>query len=321
MIESAPNNLTVQTFSWKRALFGAYDVLHVHWPENLIRGRSRASTYAKRILFVLLVVRLWLLRRPVVRTLHNIDPHEQGGMVERQLLKLADVRTDYFIALNSVTPIPGDKPARTILHGHYRNRPEYQTTTEPDLNRLLYFGLIRPYKGVEDLIAAFSEIRTSNPSINLRIVGKPQDQALKEHILDTCRRSNSITSRLEFVPDRDLGEEIAGAGLVVLPYREMHNSGSVLLALSMNRPVLVPDTDVNRALQQEVGPGWVYLFSGGMSAATLGAVLTSVTSDERSAQPQMSGRDWDVVGEQHYRVYVDAVNKPVRLHESDALAR
>ena len=54
----------------------------------------------------------------------------------------------------------------------------------------------------------------------------------------------------------------------MLPYRHMHNSGAALTALSLDRPVLVPETDVNRDLARETGPGWVVTFAGELRPAT-----------------------------------------------------
>ncbi len=56
---------------------------------------------------------------------------------------------------------------------------------------------------------------------------------------------------------------------MVLPYREMHNSGAALTALSLNRPVLVPDNEVNRELAEEVGPGWVFRYDGELTGRHL----------------------------------------------------
>ncbi|MFM1730715.1 glycosyltransferase [Prescottella soli] len=317
MIDSAPESLQVETLSWKRALTGRYDVFHIHWPENLIRGKNRVSGAVKKTMFVTLLGRLRLSRRPIVRTVHNVAPHEEGSVVERSLLKLCDRATTHFIRLNVTTELPEGKDSSTILHGHYRDRPEYQCSIESDPTRLLYFGLIRPYKGIEDLLPAFSALRSE--TLTLRIVGKPQDEKLAADILAACDQSASVTCKLAFVPDAELAAEIASASLVVLPYREMHNSGAAILALSMDRPVLVPATQANRALQEEVGEDWVHLYEG--SAITAEAISDAVdraASRVRTARPDLSERDWDRIGERHYQLYASllATAAPSRTRET-----
>lgn len=310
MIESAPEGLEVLPMSWRTALTGKYDVFHVHWPEYLVRAKTAPARAAKKVLFVVLVLRLRMMRRPIVRTAHNIEPHETGNAVEAALLRWCDRMTDHFICLNVTTKVPAGKSHSVILHGHYRDRPDYQCALPSDPSRILYFGLIRPYKGIEDLLSAFTALDSGE--LKLRIVGKPQTEELADQIRSACDENSAISSRLAYVPDAELAEEIARAALVVLPYREMHNSGSVLLALSMNRPVLVPDTPANRALKEEVGPGWVYLYeSAVIDAATLSRSLALVANDERSPTADLSARDWDRIGEKHYAAYAELIGTPV----------
>lgn len=310
MIESAPAGLEVLPMSWKTALIGKYDVFHIHWPEYLVRAKTVPARVAKKILFVALVARLRMTRTPIVRTAHNIEPHETGSSIEAALLRWCDRKTDHFICLNVTTQVPEGKPHSVILHGHYRDRPDYQSTSPSEPNRLLYFGLIRPYKGIEDLISAFGSLGADD--LNLRIVGKPQSDELANEIRSLCCDNPSISTKLAYVPDSELAEEIARSALVVLPYREMHNSGSVILALSMNRPVLVPDTPANRALRDEVGPGWIYLYDDPViDAATLRQALDMVATDDRPSSPDLSARDWDRIGEKHYAAYAELLGIPV----------
>ena len=53
-------DVEVQYFSWRTALLGRYDVFHVHWPEVLVRGRTRWRAMARSLLFVLVLARLRL---------------------------------------------------------------------------------------------------------------------------------------------------------------------------------------------------------------------------------------------------------------------
>lgn len=72
-----------------------------------------------------------------------------------------------------------------------------------------------------------------------------------------------------YVDDPTLAREVSSAELVVLPYRDMHNSGTLLLALSLARPVLVPRTPNNVAVAAEVGPGWIFMYDGELDAGVI----------------------------------------------------
>lgn len=301
--ERAPPEIFFRFFSWREALFGRYDVFHIHWPEFLIRDASRVRRALRIALFRLLLARLRLRGIALVRTLHNLHPHERGDALEDRTLALCDRRTDLFIRLNRATSLAG-KSGVTILHGHYRGRHGGAEGTIAEPGRILYFGLIKPYKGVERLLEVFRSI--ARDDLRLRIVGKPTS-ALSAMVEENVRGDERISSRLEFVPDDVLAQEIRLAELAVLPYREMHNSGALLVALSQDRPVLVPRSPSNELLAEEVGPGWIHMFEGDLTPAILLDCLTAVRATSRTARPQLEGRDWDVVGERHYQAYRTAM--------------
>jgi len=69
MVEGAPPAVDVRFFSWGFALHGEYDVLHVHWPELLLRAGSKRERFAKRQAMRLVLARLRRRRIPLVRAL------------------------------------------------------------------------------------------------------------------------------------------------------------------------------------------------------------------------------------------------------------
>ena len=97
-----------------------------------------------------------------------------------------------------------------------------------------------------------------------------------------------ITLQLSYLDDAQLVRRVGEAEVVVLPYRQMHNSGAALGALSMDRPVLVPANPVNADLAAEVGPGWVHTFTGPMTADVLSECVQALKTVERSAAPDLS---------------------------------
>jgi hypothetical protein len=80
--------------------------------------------------------------------------------------------------------------------------------------------------------------------------------------------------------------------LVVLPYKAMHNSGALLLALSLDTPVLAPDNEVNRHLAEEVGDGWLHLFEGTLTIEDLERTLKAVAATPTRGRPDLSAREW-----------------------------
>lgn len=276
-----------------------YDVLHVHWPDALLRGRFH---WLRCVCFVLLLEVLRWRGIAVVRTLHNLHPHEAGSRAEAWAMRRLDRRTTYTVTINAVTPVPEGRGAY-IPHGHYRDRFARVPRQAPVAGRLLYAGMIRPYKGVDLLLAAFKGL--DDVSLTLRLVGKPSPE-LRGQIEQAQAEDTRITSTLAFVPDADLVADMTAAELVCLPYRELHNSGILLVALSLDRPVLVPRTPTTEALAREVGAGWIYMLEGPLDTESLRHAVTQVRRDVRPARPSLDGRDWSVVGQAYARAFAQA---------------
>lgn len=294
----------VLTFTWRTALAGRYDVLHLHWPETLLRGRTRLRTASRQVRFALLLWRLRLGRTALVRTLHNTDPHDRGSWVERRLLRWCDRRTTLWIRLNPVTEPPTEAPVVTILHGHYRDWFARFPGGEPEPGRLLFFGLVRPYKGVEWLLTVFRAL--PDPQLRLRVVGRPTTPHLRSAVEQAEQQDSRVSSLLTYVDDAVLASEIARAGVVVLPYRELHNSGAALLALSLDRPILVPAGAAVADLAREVGPQWVTTFTGTLGPADLARAVESAQALPPGAKPDLAAREWPDIARAHAAAYAAA---------------
>ena len=173
-----------------------------------------------------------------------------------------------------------------------------------EAGRVLTFGLLRPYKGVEQLLEAFRGL--DDPDVTLRVVGQPLDDALAARLRALAERDARTSLVLAHVPDAMLAEEVRSAGLVVLPYVQMHNSGALLTALSLGAPVLVPRNPVNADLATEVGDGWVHMFDGPVTAEAIAAALGAVRRGDRAA-PRLDARDWAPIGARHVEAYAEAV--------------
>lgn len=310
LAEGVARSANVEFFSWKNALLTRYDVLHVHWPETMVRGKGRVTAILRGLAGVLLLLRLSAGKSKVVRTVHNLDPHEAGGLLEKFFLCRLEAMESRRIYLNAYD-VGMDARDVVIPHGHYRDWEGYgpppaaaEVCTGPP--SLLYFGGIRPYKGVEQLIEVYrSDMARVLPE--LVVAGSSADEALSTALKNLAQSDARVTIRLERVSDTDLSELIRRADAVVLPYKKMYNSGALLLALSLGTPVIVPDVPVNRALVAEFGEDWVCLVDG-FSLETLSEALEGFLALPRPDVPDMSSREWADAVDAHLGVYNDAVS-------------
>jgi beta-1,4-mannosyltransferase len=307
VVGGAAPNVSYRFFTWRAAFSSRYNVFHVHWPELLVRHDNRLKAFLLRRALGVLLLLLRIRRVPIVRTIHNLRPHESGHSAEVRVLDAVDRRTRVFIRLNPTSALPSaasaDAHTVTILHGHYRDR--FRTDTRSVPGRLVNFGLIRPYKGVETLLAAFRALE--DPDLTLRIAGRPSG-GLREVIEREQTKDPRVSSVLRFVSDDELVEEVAQGELVVLPYRQMHNSGAILVALSLARPALVPASAANAVLAAEVGVGWVHQYQGTLTPEILGNTLESIRVNPPASPPRLDGRDWATLGLAHRDAYVRALD-------------
>jgi glycosyltransferase involved in cell wall biosynthesis len=102
----------------------------------------------------------------------------------------------------------------------------------------LFFGNIREYKGVIDLINAFNSL--NNPQAILVIAGRCSDRYLLESIKKLID-SSKIFIFNKHIEDNEVQVFFSVADIVVFPFKKVTSSGSVMLALSLGKPVVIPD--------------------------------------------------------------------------------
>jgi beta-1,4-mannosyltransferase len=297
-------------FSWSVAMLGRYDVFHAHWPESLIQQRGGAvSTLARRVLYALLLVRLRLLQVPIVRTAHNTELPQGLSRLERLLLRWTERATRLRIVLNDHTPVPDGGAAVLIEHGHYRDWFARYPVAAVRPGRVLFFGKVRRYKNVEGLVRAFVALPDDAGASSLRVVGQVSSPELESTIRSAAGGDPRVELDFTFVEDETLVREVGESALVVLPYPEMHNSGSVLAALSLGRPVLVPDNDFNRDLAREVGEEWVIRYDGDLGPERVAAAAAGSPALTSDGAPDLSGREWSDTGRRHALAFRRALGR------------
>jgi len=280
-------------FGWRTAFFGRYDVFHVHWPDHLFIGRNLSLALIKPILFLLLLLRTRILGVPLVWTVHNLKPHRSMNIAGRFCYRMFKKSVASLVLMNASNDVLPNVPSVIIPHAHYRDWAVIPAKSNAvSAVTYLYFGTISEYKNVETLVREFRQL--SGPGYSLAIVGACEDPGLRHDISAEAQKDSRVSAYLEFMADNLLWAQIAACRVVVLPYSEMYNSGSAILALSLNKPILVPDSGANRELSQEVGEGWVHTYTGKLTAESLNSVSDSVHT--LSGVANLSLRSWARIG-------------------------
>lgn len=286
MVECSPDNIENRWFSWREALFGTYDHLHVHWPEALFRTGGKARRLVQAALGCALIMRLRISKRSVIRTVHNPEPHEEVSSLVRALIKNLDSATSKYVILNRHSLTPTVRETHLIPHPSYVAAfADYDRKTAVK-GHVISFGLLRKYKGIEELIDAAATLPSHGPT--LTIMGSATPKYAQE--LESYARGKGVSLLLRRFSDAELVDGVTSSEIVVLPYQKMHNSGAVFAALSLDRPVLIPDNEINRDLQAEVGSRWVHLYRGKLQPHHLEEALSKVRALPEISAPDLSRR-------------------------------
>jgi glycosyltransferase involved in cell wall biosynthesis len=262
--------------------------------------------------------------RPTVLTAHDVLPREvrRGTRTgTRGLLRAVDAVVVHSEAGRSrlVAEVGVDSArVHVIPHGTF----EHLTTGSPEWEPggvlpalagldgrrvVLFFGLVRPYKGVDLLVEAFASTPTDAV---LLVVGMPR---MPIEPLERRARELGIAERVRFVPrfvpDEELPSYFRRADVVALPYREIDQSGVLYTALAFGSPLLLsalggfPEIAA-RGAARLVEPG---------SVESLRAGLVELLDDdaERERMSQAARRlareehSWEHVAEATERLYRD----------------
>lgn len=115
-----------------------------------------------------------------------------------------------------------------------------------DEGTILFFGRIRPYKGLEQLLAAFQQLVARRANFRLVIAGEPKRGS--EDYLEQINRTieedftpGRIIAKIQFIPDEEMELYLKAADVLVLPYKEIFQSGVLFLAYSYGLPVVATD--------------------------------------------------------------------------------
>jgi glycosyltransferase involved in cell wall biosynthesis len=141
----------------------------------------------------------------------------------------------------------GDRPVAMIPHGPYDQYAGREVVSgagapaEPDGFRLLYFGVIRPFKGLEDLVTAFNGLSAEDAArYRLTVVGETwEGWTLPAELIAASPHAERIEFVNRYVTDEEAAGFFASADAVVLPYHRSSSSGPAHLAMSHGLPLVI----------------------------------------------------------------------------------
>jgi glycosyltransferase involved in cell wall biosynthesis len=301
------------------APFGRWDVLHVHWPESVFdHTLVEALPTTESLLFG--IRRARARGAKLLWTIHNLHTHEQRhSYFEQRFWRRFIAELDGVVALTerglgAARARFGElaqKRAWIVPHPHYRGQYRDDIDRRAARRRLglreatkvmLVFGRMYEYKNVPALLRALRAAPAEDWAV--LVVGAPRNR----EVMRSLRRESAGDARvhyyLDFIDAADAQVYFRAADLVVQPYREILNSGTALLSLSFDRPVLLPHHGAGADLAAQFGPPWVHSYVGDLEPEVLRLALdVAATLPERTDGSHLLALDAAEIGGKMVRAY------------------
>lgn len=229
------------------ALFVKAELLHAQW-----------WSWPLAAVYVCLCMIFKLRGKPVVLTVHNVLSHDRSSIYKtasRLLFKFCDhfiVHTEenrrqliacYGIRNRKISVIPHGSLDFYVRHQTDPTAVRKELGIAANQKVVLLFGAIRPYKGVDTAIEAFSRVIKNVPEAILLIAGKTwQSWKPYQQKIEQLSIGKAVKTHLDYIPTGDVCKFFESADLVILPYEQFDSqSGVGSTAMSFHKPMIVSD--------------------------------------------------------------------------------
>jgi glycosyltransferase involved in cell wall biosynthesis len=288
----------------------APDVVHVQWlvrPDADLRW-LRAVAAEWPVVFTAHNLAAMLFRRPEawLRVLQVVDrvvvQSRRSGdqLAELGVPRTRIVRIPHPVFESGMPSGDGGRPGQTLL----------------------FFGLIRTYKGLDLLLRALQVVARDRSDVRLVVAGDPLDPIEPlQRLANELGVDERIDWRLGFLPDDEVERVLADASVVVLPYRRWVDASGVLaLAVGHGLPIVASDVGNLGETVEEFGAGEVVPPD---DVTALAAACVRLLSDDgrrdnavRGALRAREALTWDAAARLHEALYTELVQEHARPDDS-----
>lgn len=302
-------NVDAIEFDGKSALRANVDLVHIHWPDGILKTGNPILAVAK-LLSLMVVILYWraVRRKPIVWTVHNYGPHGARHpalanilywFLSRNVSLLIHMNIDGKAEVERRLPSLRRLPYAIIPIGLYAPMMGHDSGQRPQASPKVqtgrpltigYVGRIEPYKGALVLSEAFRKVPSSYPC-ELKIIGGCQDLKYLKHLQDSVAKDSRQELVEGWLENQQMIDWIQRCDLIVIPYSAVLNSSSIMLPVELGVPVLAPSMGSLKGVAAKIGSNWLSLYSGELTADTL---LWASTLDH-SNEPDLSEFNWNSI--------------------------
>jgi len=283
---------------------GQYDLFITHWVHPV---------HFPVFKFLFTAIKL-TTKTKICLIVHNCLPHERffsDAVLSRNLFNTAhrlvmhgqpETELAGRIGVDSYKLIKAFHPLYNQFHLPNESRESIRQRLGLGKKVLLFFGFIRPYKGLDLLLKAFCELSPKYKDLSLLIVGEQFGSSVdqlseKEKFLKGCPSNDPVRGRVvwidHYVANEEVGHYFTVADALVAPYLSVTQSGPIQIAYAFDKPVIASDLPAFRECVSEGESG--YLFETG-NASDLAKKIKLFFSKPVSSENVKRFRkkfDWD----------------------------
>ncbi|MBD2570582.1 glycosyltransferase [Anabaena lutea] len=302
------------------------DILHLHWTTPYTKGKNIVIRWIYTIKLLVDILLTKLTGVKVVWTNHDrIDHDSKFPLIEQwmkqNLLKLADkiiVHQASSVQDLAQTYNLESSKIEVIPHGHYRefygrsvSKIEARKALDIPLSGRVYLnlGMLRPYKGIERLLKVFEGNQELLKESILLIAGKALDEAYGQKLKEQAAKIQGVFLYDQFVENSQIHLFFSAADVVVLPFKSILTSGSLILAMSYNKPIIAPRAE--SLMETLNGADWL-LYDPEDEQGLLQALKASTQLDldklSDVVQESCDRLGWDYIGTQTQKLYQNLIN-------------
>lgn len=230
---------------------------------------------------------------------HNVQAHEKWGLLD-SLTKLVFRYANDIVVLSksSMNELRKSMPLSIYNKGILGFHPIYtcyqSRSNNPEAvgKNLLFFGLIKPYKGLDVLLDAMPMVLNRFPNLRLQVAGEVYGDAevyLKQ--INQLGIGKSVDLHFRYISEPEIQDYFQQASLCILPYKSASQSGVIATSYSFNVPVLV--TDVGGLSEYVIHGKTGYIVEANNPVKMAEMIIQHLESDTSSMQQTISEHNQD----------------------------